>query len=121
MKAMSPALASKFEIEQAAIEGQSLFNVADLERHMVEADRTRFSVFGHGALQHVALNRGKPLLLLRGSVVFALNTVGCGSIKKRLHLFRDHIGKFLVRRKLAMWQLDGLDARDGYERLHLCF
>ena len=95
--------------------------VADLERHMVEADRTRFSVFGHGALQHVALNRGKPLLLLRGSVVFSLNTVGRGSIKKRLHLFRDHVGKFLLHRKLAMRQLDGLDARDGYERLHLCF
>jgi|SoiMethySBSTD1v2_1073268.scaffolds.fasta_scaffold444645_3 hypothetical protein len=121
MKAMSPALASKFEIEQAAIEGQSLFNVADLERHMVEADRTRFSVFGHGALQHVALNRGKPLLLLRGSVVFSLNTVGRGSIKKRLYLLRDHVGKFLLHRKLAMRQLDGLDARDGYERLHLCF
>jgi hypothetical protein len=54
------ALASKFEIEQAAIKGQSLFDVADLERHMVEADRTRISGFGHGVLQHVALSRGKP-------------------------------------------------------------
>src|SRR5215813_6223732 len=45
-----------------------------------------------------------------------LNTVGRGSIKERLHLFRDQVGKFLVHRKLAMRQLDGLDARDGYER-----
>ena len=65
------APASKFEIEQPAIEGQSLFDVADLKHHMVEAYRTRFSVFGHGALQHFALNRGKPLLLLRGSVVLS--------------------------------------------------
>jgi hypothetical protein len=65
------APASKFEIEQPAIEGQSLFDVADLKHHMVEAYRTRFSVFGHGAPQHFALNRGKALLLLRGSVVLS--------------------------------------------------
>ena len=34
--------------------------------------------------------------------------------KKRLHLFRDHVGKFLVHPKLAMRQIDGLDARQGY-------
>jgi hypothetical protein len=36
------ALASKFEIEQAAIEGQSLFDVANPERHMVEATARAF-------------------------------------------------------------------------------
>jgi hypothetical protein len=38
----SLTLAAKFEFEQATVEGQSLFDVTDLEGDMIETDGTRF-------------------------------------------------------------------------------
>jgi hypothetical protein len=46
----SGALAPKFEIEQSTVEGQSLFNITDFERDVVEANGARFSCFNHGAV-----------------------------------------------------------------------
>src|SRR5262249_48201099 len=42
------ALATQFEIEQAAIESQSFFDIADFEGDVVETDGTCFFSFGHG-------------------------------------------------------------------------
>jgi hypothetical protein len=53
-KGRSAALAPKFEIEQSIVERQSLFNVTDLERYVVETNRARFSCFSHGTLQQLA-------------------------------------------------------------------
>lgn len=53
MKAEVGALAPKFEVEQSTIERQSLFDITDLERYMIEANGTCFSCFGHGALQQL--------------------------------------------------------------------
>jgi len=38
----SAALAPKFEIEQSTVEGQSLFNVTDLKRYVIETNSSRF-------------------------------------------------------------------------------
>ncbi len=46
----SSALAPKFESEQSTVEGQSLFNIADFERDVVEANGACFSCFNHGVL-----------------------------------------------------------------------
>ena len=46
----SLALAAKLEVEQANIEGQSLFDVTDLESDMIETDGARFLCFGHKVL-----------------------------------------------------------------------
>src|SRR5882724_1213241 len=48
------ALAPKFEIEQSAVESQSLFNVTDLESDMIETNGARLSCLGHRALQQLA-------------------------------------------------------------------
>src|ERR1044072_1613331 len=45
------ALAPKLEIEQSAVEGQSLFDVTDLERDMIETNGACFSWPGHGTLR----------------------------------------------------------------------
>src|SRR5262249_29430410 len=42
------ALAAQLELEQPAVEGQRLLDVADLERHVVEADNARLFRFRHG-------------------------------------------------------------------------
>ena len=47
------ALAAKFELEQSTAESQSLFNVTDLERYVIETNGARFSCFSHGALQRM--------------------------------------------------------------------
>ena len=60
-------------------------------------------------MTHGAVKRHRcPLMALSGvgPQVVSLNVFGRGSIKKRHHLFRDHVWKFLVHRKLAMRQLD---------------
>jgi hypothetical protein len=44
------ALVPKFEIEQSTVESQSLLDITDLERYMVETNGARFSCFIHGAL-----------------------------------------------------------------------
>ena len=46
------ALAAKFEIEQSTVERQSLFDITDFERHVVEANGARFSIVNHGTLHH---------------------------------------------------------------------
>src|SRR6266849_6248181 len=46
------AFASKFKIEQATVESQSRFDVADLESDVIETDDTRFGCFRHRGLQH---------------------------------------------------------------------
>ena len=45
------ALAAQLELEQTAVEGQRLLDVADLERNMVETDGARFPCFRHGSLR----------------------------------------------------------------------
>src|SRR5512132_4459406 len=47
----SLALTTKFEVEQATVERQGLFDVTDLESDMIETDGVRFLCFGHRALQ----------------------------------------------------------------------
>jgi hypothetical protein len=47
----SLALAAKLEIEQATVEGQSLFDVTDLESDMIETDGTPFLCFRHEIVQ----------------------------------------------------------------------
>ena len=44
----SAALGPKFEIEQSTVEGQSLFNVTDLKRYVVETNSSRFFRLGMG-------------------------------------------------------------------------
>src|ERR1700676_2388083 len=41
------AFASKFKIEQPTVEGQSRFDVTDLESDIIETDDTRFCCFRH--------------------------------------------------------------------------
>src|SRR6266542_4728432 len=65
------ALAAQLELEQAAVEGQRLLDIADLERDMVETDGARLPCFRHGSLRqsdghHVVMssppaNRGRGL------------------------------------------------------------
>jgi hypothetical protein len=57
------ALAAKFELEQSTVESQSLFNVADLERYVVETDCASFSCFSHG----VTARMGTGALFQRAS------------------------------------------------------
>src|SRR5262249_53712412 len=45
------ALSAQLELEQTAVEGQRLLDVADLERDMVETDGARFACFRHGSLR----------------------------------------------------------------------
>jgi hypothetical protein len=47
----SGALTPQFEIEQSTVESQSLFNVTDLERYVVEANCASFSCFSDGVIQ----------------------------------------------------------------------
>src|SRR6476620_3942981 len=56
----SAALAPKFEIEQSTVENQSLFDITDFERCVVETNGAGFSYFNHGAL-HQLVN--DPILL----------------------------------------------------------
>src|SRR5262249_12927832 len=56
------ALAAQLELEQPAIEGQRLLDIAHLERNMIEPDGARFPCFRHGSLRklvdyHVAMSR----------------------------------------------------------------
>jgi hypothetical protein len=48
------ALAAKFEREQSTVESQSLFDITDFERYVVETDRASFSCFSHGVIQLAA-------------------------------------------------------------------
>src|SRR5438309_373422 len=60
------AFASKFEIEQAGIESQSRFDVADFESDVIEPDDARFFCFRHGALHSEAgsiRSRGRSMIL----------------------------------------------------------
>jgi hypothetical protein len=59
----SAALAPKFEIEQSTVESQSLFDITDFERYVVETNGARFSCFNHGALHQLVkdLQRYRPL------------------------------------------------------------
>jgi hypothetical protein len=51
------ALVAKFEIEQSTVKSQSVFDITDLERYMIETHSARFSCFSHGALQQLAQQR----------------------------------------------------------------
>jgi hypothetical protein len=48
----SAAFAAKFEIEQSTVERQSLFDIVNFERYVVEANGARFSIVNHGTLHH---------------------------------------------------------------------
>jgi hypothetical protein len=61
------ALAAKFELEQSIVESQSLFNVADLERYMVETDCASFSFFSHGILQRADAPPSKSHIVANAS------------------------------------------------------
>src|SRR4029078_1927090 len=47
-KGESSALTHQFKVEQSTIEGQSLANVSDFERYVVETNSTRFFCIIHG-------------------------------------------------------------------------
>ena len=47
-KGGSSALAPQLKVEQSTIEGQSLADVSDFERYVVETNRTRFFCIIHG-------------------------------------------------------------------------
>jgi hypothetical protein len=51
------ALAAKFELEQSTVERQSLFDISDLERYVVETDRASFSCFSHGGYRLISHSR----------------------------------------------------------------
>src|SRR6516165_4318074 len=51
------ALATKLEIEHAAIESQRLFDITNLKGDMVEADSARFLSLGHGFLSTSCMRR----------------------------------------------------------------
>ena len=51
MKAEVLALAAQREVKQPSVEGERLFNVADLDRDMVEPNGTRLLCFRHKGLQ----------------------------------------------------------------------
>jgi hypothetical protein len=59
----SAALAPKLEFEQSTVESQSLFDITDFERYVVETHGARFSCFSHGALHQLMkeLQRYRPL------------------------------------------------------------
>jgi hypothetical protein len=42
------ALAPKREVEQSTVESQSLFDITDFQRDVVETNGASFSCFGHG-------------------------------------------------------------------------
>src|SRR6516162_3950748 len=44
------ALTAQFEVEEAAIERQRLFDIPHFQRHMVEANEARFCQFSHRIL-----------------------------------------------------------------------
>ena len=50
------ALAPKLEIEQAAVESQSLFNIANFKSDMVETDGARFLCLRHATLSQISAN-----------------------------------------------------------------
>jgi hypothetical protein len=49
----SAALATKLEVEQSTVESQSLFDIADFKRYVVETNGARFSCFSHGTLHQL--------------------------------------------------------------------
>ena len=51
------ALAPKLEVEQSTVEGQSLFDIADLERDMIETDGACFARVEHRTLRYYRLLR----------------------------------------------------------------
>jgi hypothetical protein len=55
MKSGLPALAAQREFEQAAVEGQSLLDVADLERDVVQSNSAGFAGLGHGGCLQISL------------------------------------------------------------------
>ena len=44
----SATLAAKLEVEQSTVESQSLFDITDFQRYMVETNGARLFCFGHG-------------------------------------------------------------------------
>ena len=59
MKAEVPLL----QLEQSTVESQSLFDITDFERYVVETNGARFSCFIHGALHQLVkdLQSYRPL------------------------------------------------------------
>jgi hypothetical protein len=53
----SAAFASKLEIEQTAVESQSLLDIADLKSYMIETNGAGFSDLNHGALHQLMQSR----------------------------------------------------------------
>lgn len=49
------ALATQREFKQAAVEGQSLLDVADLERDVVQSNSAGFAGLGHGGCLQMSL------------------------------------------------------------------
>lgn len=49
-----PLFSPKLEIEQSTVEHQSLFDIIDFERYVVETDSTRSFCFNHGVLHQLA-------------------------------------------------------------------
>jgi uncharacterized protein YigE (DUF2233 family) len=68
----SAALAPKLEVEQSTVESQSLFDISDLERYMIETNGSRFSCFSHGTLQQMM----SPVIQLCAVIVLYLAASG---------------------------------------------
>ena len=49
-KSRSAALAAKLEVEQTTVKSQSLLNITDFQRYVVQTNGTRLLCFSHGAL-----------------------------------------------------------------------
>src|SRR5262245_14875650 len=61
-KGRAAAFAAKLEIEQSTVERQGLFDIIDLERHVVETNRGSFSCVDHGSLHRLRLTAHRSQL-----------------------------------------------------------
>jgi hypothetical protein len=83
------ALAAKLELEQAAVERQRLFDVADLKRDVVETDCARFLCFGHSTLHNFSFMWGADRASAIGSRMRNLLLRELpGSLERRCPRFR---------------------------------
>ena len=77
MKSGLPALAAQREFEEPAVEGQSLLDVAHLERDVVQSDSAGFAGLGHDGGLQLSLVENVVPTQLPGNV--EIRTM-CGSV-----------------------------------------
>jgi len=79
------ALAAQLEFEQAAIEGQSLLDVADLERDVVQSDSAGFAGLGHGGGLQLSLVGNVVPTQLPGNVEIRTTSGSVSSAQGAVH------------------------------------